>query len=260
MKSHESVARNTRPRHLLRWFAGQVNIDSGIYARLGGRFRYRLQIELKDGREACETEEKAIHQFIAQRRIVHIRLRAQGLAQPDCPGQAAGQRMPEKMKPVTQGSCDGQFQFRKPGDVPGTSCAVRSELLMSIGLVRLLRENSGANDLRPNLRHQPEQQHNSLVGFSASTCVRFALGDCNCRSRCPICREPETECHESQKYRRNDCNKRGDYCPGIPPHDTTRLAERLASVEALPPAHSLPPLWTGPHSAMAPQHAEVAHG
>ncbi|ACF52228.1 hypothetical protein Smal_2528 [Stenotrophomonas maltophilia R551-3] len=48
--------------------------------------------------------------------------------------------------------------------------------------------------------------------------------------------------------------------PGVPPHNAVALARRPTCTEAIPPAHSVIPLWTGRHSAMPPRSAEITHG
>lgn len=51
------------------------------------------------------------------------------------------------------------------------------------------------------------------------------------------------------------------YCgPGVPPHNAIALTRWPACTEAIPPAHSLIPLWTGGHSAMPIRPEEMAHG
>lgn len=48
--------------------------------------------------------------------------------------------------------------------------------------------------------------------------------------------------------------------PCIPPNDAAILSRRPARAYCIPPAHSLIPLWTGRHSAMATRPEEFAHG
>lgn len=49
-------------------------------------------------------------------------------------------------------------------------------------------------------------------------------------------------------------------CPGVPPHNAIALTRWPTCTEAIPPAHSLIPLWTGQHSDMPLQRSENAHG
>ncbi len=49
-------------------------------------------------------------------------------------------------------------------------------------------------------------------------------------------------------------------CPGVPPHNAIALTRWPTCTEAIPPAHSLIPLWTAGDSAMAGVSMEPIHG
>jgi hypothetical protein len=75
-----------------------------------------------------------------------------------------------------------------------------------------------------------------------------------------VCLTAKSKRSDPEKHSRENCECRDNYRPSVPPHDTAVDPQARARTNALPPAHSLIPLWTGGHSATPMQREEIAHG
>lgn len=88
----------------------------------------------------------------------------------------------------------------------------------------------------------------------------WSYRNCNPHRTTTLVALPSTGFSAGQSQRGDDGTDRTDRRPGIPPNHTPSFSGRPTRTYSIPPAHSLIPLWTGRHSAMAIRPEAIAHG
>ncbi|MBH1446665.1 hypothetical protein I5U30_01065 [Stenotrophomonas maltophilia] len=191
-----------------------------------------------------------------------------------CCGQVSCNRMADVVETFTErfSHLKALNEYSTPNSAPKTG--IHLELLLSTRSLHALQGRAedpvGEPNLGPNL--EEDQQPLSALLFGAG--VRLLRGNPHRQTRGSIGSSPQSDRHtpkaiclaaksksgNAEKDRGNNRDSGDDYGPSIPPHDTVVDPQARASANAIPPAHSLIPLWTGAHSATPMQREEIAHG
>lgn len=190
--------------------------------------------------------------------------------EPHCSGQVSGNGMAHVVETLTErfSHLETLNEYSTPNPAPKTG--IHLELLLGTRSLHTLQGRAedpvGEPNFGPNL--EENQQPLSALLFGAG--VRFLGRDFHRQIRGSIRGSPQSDRYTSKAIRLAAKTKRGNteedrgnnrdsgdnYCPSIPPHYTAIDPQAGARAKAIPPAHSLIPLWTGRHSATPMQRAE----
>ncbi|CRD54399.1 hypothetical protein [Stenotrophomonas indicatrix] len=182
-----------------------------------------------------------------------------------CCGQVSCNRMADVVETFTERFSHLKALNEYPTPNPAPKTGIHLELLLSTRSPHALQGRAedpvGEPNLGPNL--EENQQPLSALLFGAG--VRLLRGNSHRQTRGSIGGSPQSDRHtpkaiglaakaksgNAEEDRGNNRDSCDNYRPSIPPHDTAVDPQARARANAIPPAHSLIPLWFDWNSAMS---------
>ncbi|MEN3032968.1 hypothetical protein, partial [Chromobacterium amazonense] len=157
---------------------------------------------------------------------------------------------------------------------PAPEARIHLELLLRTRSPHGLQSRAEGPVGEPNLGSNLEENQQPLSTILVGAGIRLLGGDLYRQVRGFIGRSPQSDRYTSkaiclaakaksgntEENRSNDRDSCDNYRPSIPPHDAAVDPQARARTKAIPPAHSLIPLWPHRNSAMPRQRVETVYG
>ncbi|ENB4187923.1 TPA: hypothetical protein ACKPW3_001685 [Stenotrophomonas maltophilia] len=189
-------------------------------------------------------------------------------------GQVSGNGMADVVETIAERFSHLKASSEYSAPDPAPEARIHLELLLRTRSPHGLQSRAEGPVGEPNLGSNLEENQQPLSTILVGAGIRLLGGDLYRQVRGFIGRSPQSDRYTSkaiclaakaksgntEENRSNDRDSCDNYRPSIPPHDAAVDPQARARTKAIPPAHSLIPLWPHRNSAMPRQRVETVYG